>query len=189
MKATQKKLVGGLLISLLIATVGAAFATGQTDNATKDANDYASDTTITQIPFRGNHLQMGPWPCTNELTDEQKTELEALMTSLRNANATKDEIRTAILEKLDEYGVLDAQLNKKINLTEQRLTILNRQKELRNEGYSWDEIKSIIGDEFGMDNATGIDYGMYGMTDGGPRNGHGPCEAPNRMTSTNDTDL
>ena len=51
MKTTHKKLVGGLLVGLLIATVGAAFATGQTDDTTDDVIDNAPP----QMPFGERH--------------------------------------------------------------------------------------------------------------------------------------
>ena len=187
MKTTHKKLVGGLLVGLLIATVGAAFATGQTDDTTDDAIDNEPP----QMPFGGRHDMIGLGnnttnesplmrfghmigPYTSELTDEQQTELEELMTSLREQNASPDEIRTAIQEKLDKFGVLDTQLDNEIAQTEQRLTILNRQKELRNEGYSWDEINNIIEDEFGVENTTGISWDMID----GHGYGHGPRGCP-----------
>ena len=156
MKTTHKKLVGGLLIGMLIATAGAAFATGQTDGTTDDTTDDATP----QIPFGGRHGMNGLGPFTSELTDAQHTELEELMTTLRDQNATPEEIRTAIQEKLDEFGVLDTQLDNEIAQTEQRLTILNRQKELRNEGYNWDEIRNIIDDEFDLQNTSGIGQDM-----------------------------
>jgi hypothetical protein len=184
MNTTHKKLIGGLLVGLLIATVGAAFATGQTDDTTDDV----IDNTPPQMPFGERHglgnnttneppqmrfgIMIGPYA--SELTDEQQTELEELMTSLREQNASRDEIRTAIQEKLDEFGVLDTQLDNEITQTEQRLTILNRQKELRNEGYSWDEINNIIVDEFGLENTTGVICDIMG----GRGCGHGPCGAP-----------
>jgi hypothetical protein len=184
MKTTHKKLVGGLLVGLLIATVGAAFATGQTDDTTDDAIDNEP----LQMPFGGRHCMIRPGnnttseppqmpfgnmigPYASELTDAQQTELEELMTNLREQNASFDEIRTAIQEKLDEFGVLDKQLDNEIAQTEQRLTILNRQKELRNEGYSWDEINTIIEDEFGLGNTTSVGWNMMD----GPGCGHGPC--------------
>jgi DNA-binding transcriptional MerR regulator len=101
-------------------------------------------------------------PFASDLTDEQQTELEDLITTLKDQNVTPDEIQTAIREKLDEYGILDTQLDTEIAQTEQRLTILNRQKELRNEGYSWDEIRNIIEDEFGLENTTGVGWDMMG---------------------------
>ena len=175
MNTTRKKLIGGLLIGMLIATLGATLALGQTDDTTDDAIDNE----VPQMPFEGRHgidgqainttcesLQMpfghmiGPYA--SELTDEQQLELEELIRGLREQNASSDEIRTAIQQKLDEFGVLDIQLDNEIVQTEQRLTILNRQKELRNEGYSWDEINSMIEDEFG-ENATGFNWNMmYG---------------------------
>ena len=182
MKTTQKKLVGGLLVGLLIATVGAAFATGQTDDTTDDVIDNVPP----QRPFGGKHnmtklgnnttnepphMRFGNMigPYASELTDKQQTELDELITRLREQNASYDEVRTSIQEKLDEFGVLDRQLDNEIAQTEQRLTILNRQKELRNEGYSWDEINTIIQDEFGLENITGIGWDMRG----GPGCRHG----------------
>jgi hypothetical protein len=166
MKTTHKKLVGGLLVGLLIATIGAAFATGQTDDTTNDI--------LPEPPFGDRQGMIGLGPFGSELTDEQQTELEELLTDLRDQNATPEEIRTAMQEKLDEFGVLDTRLDNEIAQTEQRLTILNRQKELRNDGYNWDEISGIIEDEFGLENATGIGWDMMG----GHGFGHGPHGGP-----------
>jgi DNA-binding transcriptional MerR regulator len=152
MKTTNKKLVGGLLINILIGTIGVAYATAQTDTI--------NDDTIPQIPF-GMAYRMNEFgPLAFDMTDEQLTELKELITTLREQNATHEEIQIAIQEKLDEYGVLDTQLDNKIAQTEQRLTVLNRQKELRNEGYSWDEIGNIIEDEFSLENTTAVGWNM-----------------------------
>jgi len=176
MKTTHKKLVGGLLVGILIATVGAAFATGQTDDTTDD--------TIPQIPFGGRHGMNGLGPFASELTDAQQSELEDLMTTLRDQNATPEEIRTAIQEKLDEFGVLDTQLDNEIAQTEQRLTILNRQKELRNEGYSWEEIRNIIEDEFDLQNTTGAGQDMM-FEHGFER---GPCGGSRGFITSEESD-
>jgi len=186
MKNAHKKLVGVLLGGLLIATIGAVLATGQTDGTTDDT----TNTTPPQMPFGDRHgmrgsdnnttceppqMPFGPMmgSYASSLTDEQKTELEELMTSLREQNVTPAEMKSALLEKLDEFGVLDTQLDNEIAQTEQRLTILNRQKELRNEGYSWDEINNIIEEEFG-ENATGFSWNMMS----GLGHGHGPHGEP-----------
>lgn len=169
MNKTHKKLIGGLLVGLLIATIGAAFATGQDDETTNDAETD----TFPQKPFEGRNEMMGPGPFGSELTDEQQTELQDLMTSLREQNTTPWEMRTVLQEKLDEFGVLDTRLENEIALTEQRLTILNREKELRDEGYSWDEISGIIEDEFGFENV--IDIGWNRMGGHGFRHGPGRC--------------
>jgi hypothetical protein len=157
MKPIHKKLVGGLLIGMLIATIGAVFATGQTDGTT---DDDTTDDTTPQIPLRGRHGMNGLGPFASNLTDAQQTELEELMTTLRDQNATPEEIRIAIQEKLDEFGVLDTQLDNEIAQTEQRLTILNREKELRNQGYNWTEVKNMIQNEFDLQNTTGFGQDM-----------------------------
>ena len=81
MKSIHKKLVGGLLIGMLIATIGAVFATGQTDGTT---DDDTSDDTTPQIPLRGRHGMNRLGPFASNLTDAQQTELEDLMTTLRD---------------------------------------------------------------------------------------------------------
>ncbi len=185
MKTTYKKVVGGLLVCLLIATVGAALATGQTDDKTSTTTDTSTSGTPAERPMGDRHGMMGLGMFQYNLTDEQRTELEDLMTSPREQNATPEEMRTAIQEKLDEFGVLDTQLENEITQTEQRLTILNREKELRDEGYSWDEITSMIQDEFGLENATGIGMDMMGGPGGF---GHGPHGAPPDFTAATGTD-
>jgi len=180
MKTTQKKLVGGLLVGLLVVTVGAAFATGSTDDITDDAMDKEPP----QMPFGKRHGMFGLGLFASELTDEQQTELKELMRSLREQNTSPDEIRTAIQEKLDEWGVLDTQLDDEIAQTEQRLIILNKQKELRAEGYSWDEINSIIEDEFDLENTTGFSCNIMG----GLGCGHGPCRDPQDIMAGEDLD-
>ncbi len=184
MKTTHKKLAGGLLVGLLIATIGAVIATGQTDDTTDDTTSDTTNDTPPQLPCGDRQNMAGLGPFSSELTTEQQTELKQLMADLRDQNATQDEIRTAIQEKLDEFGVLDTRLDNEIAQTEQRLTILNRQKELRNEGYSWDEISGIIEDEFGLENATGIDWDIMGGhggfehgPHGGPQDGIAPEES------------
>ena len=187
MKTTHKKLVGGLLIGVLLTSIAAAFATAQDDNTTTATTAVQPP----QLPFGGRpcgnetgnmtigdrqHTSTGTMigPYSSLLTDEQRTELEDLLTSLKEQNASFNETKTAILEKLDEFGVLDTQLDSEITQTEQRLTVLNREKELRDEGYSWDEITTVIADEFGSENATGIGWD----TMDGHGFGHGPHGAP-----------
>lgn len=176
MKTTNKKLVGGLFVSILLGTIGIAYATAKTDTANYD--------TFPQIPFericRMNEFR----PFAFDMTDEQLTELKELMTTLREQNATHEEIQIAIQEKLDEYGVLNIQLDNEIVQTEQRLTILNSQKEPRNEGYSWDEIRNIIEDEFGLENTTAVGWNMMD----GQRSEHRPCKVLQDISPSEETD-
>ena len=171
MKTTNKKLVGGLLIGLFITAIGAVLATAQTDDTTEETTPI--------IPFEGRHKMKEFGPFAYNLTDDQQAEMEDLITTLREENATWEEIQSAIQGKLDEFGVLDAQLDNEIARTQQQLTILNRQKELRDQGYSWDEINSIIQDEFDLENTTYMGYGMTFDHGFGP----GPCHGPHEFMS------
>jgi hypothetical protein len=180
MKTTSKKFVGGLVVVVMIATIGVIITRAQTgDTSNDDAN---------QKLFEGRRKMCGPGPYpSNEtriepffynLTEEQKTELNELIQSLRESGANSSEIRDAIQQKLDEYGVLDEQLNKSIEETQQRLKILNREKELREQGYGWSEINQIIQDEFGLEAPIGEGHGMmfrHGGRDFGADNGFGGC--------------
>jgi Spy/CpxP family protein refolding chaperone len=151
MNTKNKKLVGGLLIGLVFTAICTVLATAQTNDATQET------TTPPPVQFGGHH---GLGPLAYNLTEEQRTEIEDLLTTLREQNATMNETQAAIQEKLDEFGVLDTQLDNEINQTELRLQILNREKELREQGYSWYEINTIIQEEFGLEDTMGPDFGM-----------------------------
>ena len=116
MKKTSKKIIGGLMIATILAVIGAAVVSAQTENGM----------------FWGGRGFM------KELTDEQREELQATMQ-----------------QKFEEYGIemptRDEMLDKKIEHTKQRLEILERQKELREEGYEWEDIQEIIQDEFELE--------------------------------------
>ncbi|MCX6671489.1 MAG: hypothetical protein NTX92_06175 [Euryarchaeota archaeon] len=135
---TRKKLMAGLMAAMIIGTIGAVFATAQTDETTPDIT--------TQKTFRNTQDQ----------------------------NATPQEMQSAIQQKLEEFGVFDTQLDNQIAQTEQRLTILNREKELRNQGYNWTEVRNMILNEFDLQNSTNGDLGMMQ----GKRFGHGPHGGP-----------
>lgn len=164
MKTTKKKLVSGLLIGLFITTIGTVLVTAETDDTNEE--------TDTLCPPEGHHgmNRFELFGC--YLTEDQQLEIEDLLEKLRQENATREEIKEAIQEKLDEYGVLDMQLDDEIEQAEQELAILKRQKELRDQGYSWDEINTIIEEEFEMGNINYIGGGMMH----GPGVGHRPPE-------------
>ena len=159
-------IVGGLLVVLLVGTVSAVFTTTQdSTSATRPQDTKQPSMRNGSIPFPVNcsrmpgqqgfcHAHLGGFiPLCVTLTQEQRDELNTTIATLRQQNATPQDIRIAIQEKLDEFGVYDAQLNATIAATEQRLTILNREKELRSQGYNWTTIDTMIAQEFGQ-NAT-----------------------------------
>ena len=78
----------------------------------------------------------------------------------------REDIRATMQQKFEEYGVemptRDEMLDKQIESTEQRLEILNRQKELREEGYEWADIQEIIQDEFELEFPEEGNYMRFG---------------------------
>jgi 5-bromo-4-chloroindolyl phosphate hydrolysis protein len=126
MKKTSKKIFGGILVVMIIATIGAVVASAHPEFF-------------------------------SELTDEQKTDLKELRETLIEEGATCEEIREAMREQLESYGIemptREEMLDKKIEQTEQRLEILNRIKELVNENpdITQEEIRDIISEEFELE--------------------------------------
>jgi len=179
---TRKKLIAGLMAAMIIGTIGAVFATAQTDGTTPDITTQKIPWNNTQNQnrtrfFDGNMThKMGMFGCFGyNLTTDQQTELQQLMTTLRDQNATPQEMQSAIQQKLEEFGLFDTQLDNQIAQTKQRLTILNREKELRNQGYNWTEVRNMIQDEFDLQNSTNGDLGMMQ----GQGFGRGPGRGPN----------
>ena len=158
MKKTTKKLAGGLIITLILAVIGAILVTA--DDTDEDADNIEE----WNMPFRGRGM-FSP-----DLTDEQLAELEELITSLSDDGATFDEIRGSVNQLLDEWGILDERLDSAIEQTQERLAMLERADELRDLGYSWDEINDIIQEEFGIDYP--INFGQEMMFGHGHRHHH-----------------
>ena len=180
MKTTSKKIVGGLVVVLIITTIGVIIVNAQNNDTNSDDSYQKPFMFNRQMcrdePSRSNETKLGPF-CYN-LTEEQQTELKDLIENLKESGANFSEIRKAIQDKLDEFGVFDEQLNNAINETEKRLEILNREKELRDQGYSWEEINQMIQDEFGINAPIGEDHGMmfrYGSHGPKVENGYGGC--------------
>lgn len=154
-KAIGKKLIGGLMVSMLIATIGAVLVSAESDSENENF-----DVQHTFWPQRRS--MCGEPPFISDLTVEQRQEIEDIVTSLKEEGATKLEISEAISSKLEEYGIeiqkpelseeeLDERLDQAIEYTERKLEILNRVKELRDQGYGYEDIRTIIQDEFELE--------------------------------------
>ncbi len=153
MKKPVTKIVGVLMVAMVLATIGAVLVGAETDDE--------SETEDWHMPFFSRENMFGHRGIRTELSDDQQSEIDALITSLTEEGASCEEIREAISDKLDEMGIFDEQLDNAIEQTEQRLEILNRENELRDQGYSWEEINEIIQDEFDLEYPAGIchDFG------------------------------
>ena len=139
----MKKLASSLIIASLIAIIGAVFVTADADEDAEKTEDYHFPYRFEKIYIRG---AMG-----SDLSEEQQTEIDDLIDTLNEEGASPEEIREAVSQKLDEMGILDERLDNAIANTEEKLQMLNRQRELRDQGYSWDEINDIIKEEFDLE--------------------------------------
>jgi hypothetical protein len=168
MKTTSKKIIGGFMVVMLIASIGIVFASANIDDT--------SDNDTIQKTFCDKRQPSRLVPFDSNLTVDQKTELNDLINTLKEQGSNSSEVRVAIQQKLNEWGILDQQLNNEITQTEQRLQILNREKKLRDQGYSWDEIRNMIQDEFNLQNYTCDDHGVMNRNGFDRKSCRGPCD-------------
>ncbi len=164
-KVTSKKLIGSLLIIILLTIIGAVLVTAETSDTTLDeenvdaeTNDETEDNNPTTFGDRRYMCRQRPFFF--NLTEEQREEIDKIVANLKEEGASREEIAEAIFAKLDEFGIPDKRLDNEIECTEKKLEILYREKELREEGYSWDEIKDIIQEEFDLELPYGDDQAM-----------------------------
>jgi hypothetical protein len=103
----------------------------------------------------------------SELTDEQR-----------------EDIQSTMQQKFEEYGIEmptpDEMLEKRIERTNLRLDILNRQKELRELEYEWEDIKDIIQEEFELE---------FPEENMGVRFRHGRCKGLRGSINNGDSEI
>ena len=172
-KSTQKKILGGTLIVLFLSILGAVLVTAELD----DAEDVPDDST--NFPyFRFVRLNCRQEPLMSELTEEQQEEINNLRQSLTEENATQEEIREAINDLLTENDIelpdRDDILEDRIERTTEKLELLELQKQLREEGNTWEEIEDILAEKYDFDPSLNH-HDMMGFRGGkgmGPGPGH-----------------
>ena len=187
-KSTQKKIIGGTLIAVFLSILGAVLVTAELDG-TEDTDDDTTD-----FPDFGFGRKLcGREPYMSKLTEEKQEEIYNLRQSLLEENATMEEIREAINDKLTEFGIevptRDDLLGDQIERTTQKLEMLEVQKQLREDGYTWDEVDDILVEEYNV--TMPMDH--HGMM--GPRGGRGMhgifeeeyCPAYDEETETSST--
>lgn len=180
MKMTRKKLIGSFLIATLVATVGAVIVSAQTDTI-DEAEGLSKPVWLERSMCRQA-------PIFSDLTEEQQNEIDQLRDEMKSEGSTPEEIRAAIQEKLESYGIefpnldqsLDERLDNEIEKTEERLEILYRTKDLRNEEKTWEEINETIQEEYGLESPMGNCHGH--MFRKGFREGPRPFESNEEIT-------
>lgn len=181
-KTISKKIIGGTLIVAFLATLGAVLVAAETDDITDNDNTYQG--------FECGRYKGWHHPYYSELTEEQQEEINDLRQQLIEENATFAEIWEAINEKLAEFGIelpdKDEILDEQIEQTTLQLEILELQKQLREDGKSWEEIEDILEEEYDISSLQGH-HGMKGV-----RGGHkmyDNSEDDNSIDDTEDSEI
>lgn len=125
-------------------------------------------------------IYLGKCYLCSDLTDEQRTAIEEKVAEMKEAGASSDEIRDAIVEMLKEYGIevpaLFGYLRKACRLwtdltDEQRAAIEEKVTEMEEAGASRDEIRDAIIEmlaEYGIEvpDRRSINQGKFGQRNG-----------------------
>jgi len=125
MKKTSKKIVGGTLVMLLIATIGAVVASAHPD--------FFSD-------------------LTDEQKEELKELKQELIDEGKNCSEIRETMRDQLEEYGVEFPTREEMIDKRINRTKQKLEILEWTKEIiqNNPDITEEEIREIIQEEFDL---------------------------------------
>jgi len=121
MKKQQKKIFGGVLIVILLATIGAILVSAESTN----------DSTMFKpmFGFRSNQFMKLIF---EELNEDQKQELHDLLKDLKENDATPEEIRNAVTEKLESWDLeiptRDEMLDQQIQNAQKQIEILRNKK-------------------------------------------------------------
>ncbi|HDP67341.1 MAG TPA: hypothetical protein ENN20_02440 [Candidatus Marinimicrobia bacterium] len=137
-------------------------------------NDNAPDHDGDGIPnsidpdFR-RMFKMNNSPIWNQLTEEQQQELQALIESMQDQDATREDIHNAVAATLGEWGIeAPENIGRGPGLNnEQRIQIRELTQTMRDQGASREDIRSAISDQLGE---WGIEAPVGGPM-AGPRQG------------------
>jgi DNA-binding transcriptional MerR regulator len=185
MKSIKKKLIGCFMVVMIVSTIGAVLVSANDDETQKDE--------LFEKPYGFRKGKGNLPPFFKELTEEQREEIHNIVSSLKGEGAYFEEIREVVNAKLEEWGIeiskpertdeqLDEILENKITRATQRLEVLKRVQELRDEGYSYEEIKDIIQEEFDLEKPIFGNQGIRNCQRSGFKrgfgNGLGPVDDP-----------
>ena len=154
----SKKIIGGLIVVSILATLGAVLVSADISENDEEKN--------CSIGFRGKKSMIGRHPFFNELTEEQREEINEMKTTMEEEGKTPEEIREAIKLQLESYGIeiptIEERIDNAIANTEQKLEILNYIKEAlaENPDLTKEEIRNLVEGEFDIEFPEFNDNGM-----------------------------
>jgi uncharacterized protein YpuA (DUF1002 family) len=139
----SKKIIGGLIVVSILATIGAVIVSADINENGKDKN--------WPFRFKARHQFF------SELTEEQRDEIKEIKDTMLEEGKTKEEIREAIKLQLESYGIevptIEEKLDNSIANTEQKLDILNYIKEALDENpdLTKEDIRNLVEEEFDIE--------------------------------------
>jgi hypothetical protein len=145
-KKMSKKIIGGLIIASILVTIGAVIVSA----------DIGEDNEQKNWPFgfKWKKQMENRHKIMCELTEEQREEIKELKETLEEEGITPEEIREAIKQQLESYGIdiptREERLDMAIENTEQKLEILKYIRELieDNPDLTKEEIRDLVETEF-----------------------------------------
>ena len=171
----SKKIIGGLIVASILATVGAVIVSADIIENEENSNWPFAFACKRQMNYRHQIL--------SELTEEQREEIKELKETMDEEGKTPEEIREAVKLQLESYGIeiptREEILDDAIANTEQRLEILNYIKDLitENPDLTREEIRDLVEDQFDLDlpefdeNGMNFRYEFHGKRFGGFQSG------------------
>ena len=148
-KKMSKKIIGGLIVASLLATIGAVIVSADIGEDNEE-NNWPFGFRMKQ-KIENRHKIM----C--ELNEEQREEIKELKETMEEEGKTPEEIREAIKQQLESYGIdlpnREERLDMAIENTEQKLEILKYIRELieNNTDLTKEEIRDLVETEFGIE--------------------------------------
>lgn len=171
MKRFSKPKLLAFALAGIVLLSGAGFALATSGGIGQDVDESTADhqnhtalddgqdghtANVSNCTYSGSHGDL-------DLTDEQRAELQETVTQLREDGATPDEIRQAVIDELEAYGVDTDELaahadhstkhvqsgsHERMNLTEeQRAEREDMAQQLLEDGASMEEIRQTIQNE------------------------------------------
>jgi hypothetical protein len=145
----SKKIIGTLIVLSIIATIGAVIVSADSDEDNEEKN--------LPIGFFGRHPKCRKNPFLSELTDKQREEIKEIRETMEEEGKTPDEIREAIKQQLESYGIEIPTIKERIDIeiekTEKKLEILEYIKELLSENpdLTREEIRENVESKFDIE--------------------------------------
>jgi len=145
----SKKIIGGLIVASILATIGAVLVSADINENNENKNWFFN--------FRGKQSMNEIHPFFSELTEEQREEIKEIKETMEEEGKTSKEIREAIKLQLEAYGIeiptIEERIDNVIANTGKRLEVLEYIMEIlaENPELTREEIRNFVEEEFDIE--------------------------------------